>query len=257
METFFSYFLSPLAGHEGSMWIGLAFIILAGAFLTSGFGVGGGVLMTPLTLFILPPKMAIALLAPISLMMSAAGLRQYWGHWNGRHLLILLPSSLAGVWLGSHLLAAIPASVVIKIVGVLAVVFGAVQLLVTDEWRNRLRPATWHGVGFGFGSGISSALAHTGGIVFSLYLLPHSRSKEGFVATTLFLFFSASVMKIGTYAAYGLLTMPLLLLSLTLIPVLLLGAALGKRVNQSVSSRVFLRLVSGMIVLMGVHLLLR
>jgi len=46
------------------------------------------------------------------------------------------------------------------------------------------------GCGAGFASGIISALAHVGGIIFSFYLLPHSRTKEIFVGTTVFLFFT-------------------------------------------------------------------
>ena len=124
-------------------------IVCAGAFVTSGFGVGGGVLVTPLFISVLPPKYGIGLLAPLMLLMSAAGVRQYWRLWDNRHILILLPASLAGIWLGTYLLAEVPPRVVRKTVGVLAVIFGVFQFLAIDrpEWRNRLRPTDGRGWG--------------------------------------------------------------------------------------------------------------
>jgi len=190
------------------------------------------------------------------LLMSAAGVRQYWRLWDNRHVLILLPASLAGIWLGTYLLAEVPPLFVPKTVGILAILFGSFQLFAIHrpEWRNRLRPPAWQGVGFGFGSGITSALAHTGGIVFSFYLLPHSRTKEAFVATTVFLFFSSGLVKMGTYWYYDLLTLRLLILSLVLMPALMIGSILGKKLNQRIPNKLFLRLISLFIALMGIRL---
>jgi uncharacterized membrane protein YfcA len=189
--------------------------------------------------------------------MSAAGVRQYWRMWDNRLVLVLLPASLVGIWLGTYLLAEVPPQIVRKTVGVLALLFGGFQLfaMTRPEWQNRLRPPTWQGVSFGFGSGISSALAHTGGIVFSFYLLPHSRTKEVFVATTVFLFFTTGLVKMGTYWYYDLLTFPILILSLFLMPALIVGSILGKKLNQRIPNRLFMRLISLFIAIMGIRLI--
>jgi uncharacterized membrane protein YfcA len=114
----------------------------------------------------------------------------------------------------------------------------------------------WQGVGLGFGSGITSALAHTGGLVFSFYLLPHSRTKEIFVATSLFLFFTTGLLKMGAYWYYDLLTFPVLILSLILMPALIIGSILGKKLNQRIPNKLFMRLISLFIALMGVRLMI-
>ena len=252
--------LADLMGPVSSPSLGLLFIlmgiVLAGAFVTSGFGIGGGVLATPLFISVLPPKYGIVLLAPLMVLMSAAGVRQYWRLWDNRNILILLPASLAGIWLGAYLLAEVSPILVRKTVGVLAVIFGSFQLLAINrpEWGNRLRPRPWQGVGFGFGSGITSALSHTGGIVFSFYLLPHSRTKEAFVATTVFLFFTTGLVKVGAYWYYDLLTLPILILSLVLMPALIIGSLLGKKLNQRIPHKLFLRLISIFIALTGIRL---
>ena len=256
LETVLVYLLGPASSPSLSLIVILMGIVWAGAFVTSGFGIGGGVLVTPLFISVLPPKYGIGLLAPLMLLMSAAGVRQYWRRWENRHILVLLPASLAGIWLGSYLLAEVPPQVVRKTVGVLAVLFGSFQLFAVNrpEWRDRLRPPAWHGVGYGFGSGITSALAHTGGIVFSFYLLPHSRTKEAFVATTVFLFFASGLVKMGAYWHYDLLTLPILILSFVLMPALILGSILGKKLNQRIPNKLFLRLISLFIALMGIRL---
>jgi uncharacterized membrane protein YfcA len=111
------------------------------------------------------------------------------------------------------------------------------------KWKDRLRPATWQGVGLGFVAGIVSALAHVGGLIFSFYLLPHSRTKEAFVATSVFLFFTTGLLKMGSYVYYDILNWPILLLFLALLPALFLGSVFGKWFNQRISNRLFIRLI--------------
>jgi len=257
IEDFFSTLLGQIGPQEPSLLIAMMGIVLVGAFVTSGFGIGGGILMTPLFILLLPPKFAIGLLGPLMLLMSGTGVRQYWGQWSMPSILVLLPSSLVGIWLGTYLLAEIPPAVVSKTVGVLAIVFGIIQFLVINRpgWRDRLRPGTWQGVGFGFAAGVSTALAHSGGIIFSFYLLPHSRTKEIFVSTALFIFFVSGFVKIGTYAYYGILTFPILLLSLTLVPGLILGSVAGKRLNRLIPNKLFMQLICILVGVMGIKLI--
>lgn len=257
MEALLSQFCELWAKQPPSVLFPLMAIVFAGAFITSGFGVGGGVIMTPLVILLLPPKLGIGLLAPLMLLTSGTGVRQYWKQWDNRIVWVLLPASLFGVWLGTYLLAVVSPGVVKKTVGALSLTFGIIQFLIIDrpDWRNRLRPSTWQGVGFGFGSGITTALAHTGGIVFSFYLLPHSRTKEVFVGTTVFLFFTAGWFKIGTYAYYQILTLPILLFSLIFVPALLLGAIIGKWLNRQISNQFFMKVICLFIAAIGLRLL--
>jgi len=258
MERAFYFLIGPLAQQEPYIFVALMAVIFGGAFMTSGFGVGGGVLMTPLVILLLPPKFGIGLLGPMMVLISGTGVRQYWKQWDNHAVLVLLPASLGGIWLGTYLLATIPAETVKRTVGVLSICLGTLQYLSIDrpKWRERLRPSVRQGIGLGFASGITSAMAHVGGIVFSFYLLPNSRTKEIFVATTVFLFFTAGLVKIGTYVVYDILTFPILLLSLALIPAMLAGSIAGKWLNRRVSNKLFIRLICIFITLMGVRLAL-
>ena len=255
MDQLISLFLGPV---DPFIFFGLMAVIFGGAFITSGFGMGGGMFMTPLVILLLPPKFGIGLIAPMMFIMSGTGVRQYWKQWDNHSLLVLLPSMLVGIWLGTHLLAVIPADMVKRIVGGLAICFGVFQYLSINRpaWKERLRPRTWQGVGLGFASGIISAMAHVGGIIFSFYLLPHSRTKEAFVGTTVFLFFTTGLLKMGTYVSYHILTFPILMLSFALLPALFLGSICGKWFNRSIPHRLFIRLTCIFVGLMGIWLVL-
>ena len=255
MDDLISLFLGPV---DPFIFLVLLAVIFGGAFITSGFGVGGGLLMTPMVLLLLPPKFGIGLVGPMMCVMAATGVRQYWKQWDNRCLLILLPAMMVGIWVGTHLLAIISAHTVKRIVGGLAICFGGLQYLSIDRpaWKERLRPNSWQGVGLGFASGTISAMAHVGGIVFSFYLLPHSRTKEAFVGTTVFLFFTSGLLKVGTYISYHILTFPILMVSLALLPALLLGSICGKRLNQNIPHKLFIRLICIFVGLMGIWLVL-
>jgi hypothetical protein len=255
MDQLISFFLGPV---DPFTFFGLMAVIFGGAFITSGFGVGGGILMTPMVLLLLPPKFGIGLIGPMMCLMAAAGVRQYWKHWDNRCLLILLPAMLMGIWLGTHLLAMISPDTVKRIVGGLAICFGVFQYLSIDRpaWKERLRPNSWQGVCLGLASGVISAMAHVGGIVFSFYLLPHSRTKEIFVGTTVFLFFTTGLLKVGTYLSYQILTFPILMLSLALLPSLFAGSICGKWLNRRIPHKLFIRLICLFVGLMGIWLLL-
>ena len=254
MNNFISFFLGPV---DPPVFAGLAAVIFSGAFITSGFGVGGGVLMTPMVLLLLPPKFGIGLLGPIMLIISGTGVRQYWKQWDNHCLLIILPAMMAGIWSGTHLLSVISPDAVRRTVGILAVCFGVLQYLAIDrpKWKERLRPTPPQGVGLGFASGLASAMAHVGGIIFSFYLVPHSRTKEIFVGTTVFLFFTTGLLKVGSFVYYGILTYPILMLSLILLPSLFLGSITGKWLNRHIPNKLFTRLICLFVALMGLRLI--
>jgi hypothetical protein len=255
MDNLISLFLGPV---DPLVFLGLIIVTFSGALITSGFGVGGGMLMTPMVLLLLPPKFGIGLIGPMMLLMSGAGVRQYWKQWDNQCLLVILPSMMVGVWVGTHLLSVISADAVKRIVGALAISFGVLQYLAIDrpKWKERLRPTAPQGVGLGFASGIISAMAHVGGLIFSFYLLPHSRTKEVFVGTTVFLFFTTGLLKIGSYVYYHILTFPILMLCIALLPALFLGSVSGKWVNQRISNKLFIRLICVFVGLMGIRLVL-
>ena len=101
MDNLIAFFLGPV---DALIFLGLVAVVFTGAFITSGFGIGGGMFMTPIILLFLPPKFGIGLLGPTLLLMSGTGIRQYWKQWDRRCLWVILPAMMTGIWGGTYLL---------------------------------------------------------------------------------------------------------------------------------------------------------
>jgi len=64
------------------------------------------------------------------------------------------------------------------------------------------------------------------------------------------------LIKLGTYWYYEILTFPILLLSIPLIPALFAGSLLGRWFNRRISPKLFMRLLSIFLGAMGIKLIL-
>jgi uncharacterized membrane protein YfcA len=80
----------------------------------------------------------------------------------------------------------------------------------------------------------------------------------GLVAVGLLaIFLLMTVVRVPSYAAFGLITAPRIWSSLALIPAAVLGAAIGDRIHLRLDETTFRRLVSVALIVIGVTLLAR
>lgn len=220
-------------------------------------GIGSGAFLTPILALVLPPKVAIGLMAPLMIVTDLAALHHHWRKWHTRHVLVLLPTCLVGVVAGSLFLAWAPSEVVRKAIGVIALTFVALQLL---RFRREaagpsLPMPAWSGWIVGLVAGVTNAVAHSGGIILSIYLLTLGLAKNGFIASLVMIFLAANLVKAPIYWQTGILNMPLLLTGLALTPTILLGGWLGMRLNRSISVEQFSRIVVVIVGMSGLLLL--
>lgn len=229
---------------------------VAGVFKVA-FGLGAGAFLTPVLALVLPPKLAIGLMWPVMFVTDLSALRHHWRKWDTRHVLVLLPTCLLGVVAGSLFLAWAPSWVVRKTIGVIALAFCGVQLL--RMGRAASGPShpmpTWGGWIVGFVAGLTTSIAHSGGIVMSIYLLTVGLTKNRFIATLVSIFFASNLLKFPLYWQTGILTMPALLTGLALTPAMLLGGRFGMSVNRRLSVAQFTRFVVAIIGSAGMLLL--
>ncbi len=215
------------------------------------FGIGAGVLLTPIAALVLPPKEAVALMAPMMLITDFVAIPHHWRKWSTRHVLLLLPTAFAGVILGTLFLAWAPPLWVKRAIGIIALLFVATQL-----WR-RLRPADgsakplpdWLGYVIGLLAGIASSIAHAGGIVMSIYLLGVGLTKQIFVSSIIATFFLTDTTKLIAYWQTGVLTFPILLAGIALTPAMLIGGGAGAFLNRRLTVSQFTTM---MMVLVGI-----
>ena len=93
----------------------------------AGFGGGTGILVTPMLASILPAKEAVGLMLPLLFATDIMALVHYWGKWNRRNVLFLVPGALVGILIGTMILGIIPDIYLKKFIGAMACIFGIFQ----------------------------------------------------------------------------------------------------------------------------------
>ncbi len=241
METSLEFFIL----HLGAFIIGLA---------KAGFGGGLGMIVTPLWVLVISPREAVGLMLPLLLIGDIATLSFYWRGWDRRNILALFPGAVIGILIGMQLMGALPDREFKLVIGILALVFGIAQgirqHLVTEAVSGKL----WVGFFAGIGTGTISALAHLGGLITTLYLLPQHLANRTFVATSTVVFFLINATKVPAYIANDLITRASLIQDLAYIPAVILGAVVGVAVNKRIPRKQFAYIVLFFVLATGVKL---
>lgn len=118
--------------------------------------------------------------------------------------------------------------------------------------RPRRRAAA---VVYGSLAGFTTMVANAGGPVMSLYLLSTGATKLRFMGTAACFFFATNLVKLPFSIGLSLVTVDTLRTALVLVPLVLLGALLGRRLLRAIKQSVFERLVIVMTVLASLFLL--
>jgi uncharacterized protein len=238
---------------------GVLFIGLSKA----GFGGGLGMLTTPLCVLAFgaggrDPSFAIGTLLPLLCAGDAFSLYHYWGKWERRNLLFLIPGVVVGVVLGVGLIGRLSKRDIEIAIGMLAVSFVVFQFAKAAIFRAEGAFAPSHRVGIpcGIAAGVTSTFAHGAGPVVSLFLIPQQMPKEIYVGTTVLVFTWINWIKMPFFVAQGVITRETLLTGLCYLPIVPLGVWIGVKLNRLISEKIFLRLIYGLTLLAGTQLIL-
>lgn len=240
----------------------IVIIALAGFFsgiIKTGVGVGSGIFLLPTLALAFPAKTALGLGAPLLLASDAIGLRYYWKQWLPRaDLTRLFLAAFPGLILGVVLLPLIPGGVFRVCVGLFGACY-ALSLLCPRFPVAVLLKRLFSGLNaccadraeqtypgayvYGFLGGLSTVLAHAGGLVWSLYLLTAARDRRIFVGTTIILFFVTNIYKTISYVYIDVIDIKTLLQVIPAIPMIFLGSYLGNTINKKCNYNLFRKIV--------------
>lgn len=224
----------------------------------AGFGGGTGMLIPPLLAMIMPAKEAVGLMLPLLFFTDIICMFWYWKKWDHRNVMALAPGSWVGIVIGTKILSDISDVYLKKTIGAIACIFAILQwssqkLLKRDP---NLKPNYWYGLIAGTVIGVISTLAHIGGVITSMYLLPQKLSNESFVGTTTVIYFLLNLGKIYPYFKLGLLNESVLLRDAIAAPGIVLGSVFGIYLNRRISNSFFSKVVLISVLAMGIKLLL-
>jgi len=224
----------------------------------AGFGGGTGVMVAPILALVFPAKETIGMMLPWLIACDIVSMCAYWRKWDNRNVAVLMPGAFLGVVAGTFALGAVSNRFLAKTIWVLAIVFVIAQ--VRRDWvlntKKTFKPRIWHGSLMGLCGGFGSALAHLGGVLTTMYLLPQGLSNERFVGTTTATYFLVNLFKVPGYAQIGVLNTEVLMRALPLLPLVLAGTALGVYLNRLLSSSAFSKVVLVIVLVTGTKLLL-
>ena len=245
---------------EYAPWIlGWCFFALwCGGFIKGALGVGTPLLTVPMMALVLPPQMAIAIMAiPVVVAnlwqfaqaeRSSAVVARFWPTFI---------AILAGTWVGVKILSVIDEQTLLVVVGIAVIGFALLQ---GSRFRLHLpdplvKPA---GVFFGGASGLIGGLSSFFGPMLIVYLISiRNLDKNQFVSSISFLYVSAVVPWTITLYLFGLLDQRLLIYSgLATIPVTI-GLLIGQRIRRRISDARFQYLIIGILVVSGCSMLWR
>jgi uncharacterized membrane protein YfcA len=221
-----------------------------------GFGGGLGIVAVPVLSLTIPPAQAVAIMAPILILMDAFGVQTYWRKVDRGAMAVMLPGAVVGIAAGGLLFDPLDAQTMRLVVGVLALAFVANTVLGIARARPTVRPARWFGTMCGGLAGFTSTIAHAGSPPAAFYLLPLRLHKTVFVASTVVFFAAVNLMKLMPYWLIGEFTGLNLATALVLAPLAPISMYLGFWLHHRIEQQLFMTLCYGLVALTGIKLIL-
>jgi uncharacterized membrane protein YfcA len=233
----------------------IAAVVVFGAYVIFGITAFGAALFTvPILSHFLPLDFVLPMCALID--MSAAlvlGVRfSREAEWS--ELKWMVPLSLAGAVAGVTLLVALPRQATIAGIGMFLVAYGIYALRQVEAVRVVSR--AWAPVA-GFIGGAFGTLFGVGAPPYAIYLTHRLRDKLVFRATLANMVIFSVSMRAVVFAASGLMLADRIVGFAVLLPFALAGLWLGNRIHGRTSRAGLLRVVAGLLLLIGLSLLAR
>jgi hypothetical protein len=223
----------------------------------TGFGGGLGAIVSPMFVIAMDPREGIGLMLPLLIVGDMLTLTFYWRGWDKHNLIALFPGVVLGIAIGMVLLDHIPDNEFRVVIGAIAIVFGTGQAL--RQWlvpqAEAFKGNRVIGGVAGVVTGTISAIAHQGGLVTTLYLLPQRLSNQAFVATSGIVFTLTNLTKLPAYVYTGLVTPAILVKAAMLSPAVIVGALIGVRLNKQVPQKHFTWIVLFFVLITGAKLI--
>lgn len=230
-----------------------AFSVTFAGFAKGGFGGGPAFVASAILALVTTPTQAIGLMLPLLMLMDVATVRPFWKKWDLRRARIMIIGGLPGVLLGSVFYRMTDDDMLRLLIGLVALLFVAWQLLPKSSVReaNFSQP-----VGFlaGVVSGFTSFISHAGGPPAAMYLLSQKLDKTAYHATMTLVFWVINAAKVIPYAVLGIFTAETLLADVILAPFAIFGVWLGVRAHHIIPDPIFFRLIYIVLSLTGAKL---
>ncbi|MDR2471199.1 MAG: sulfite exporter TauE/SafE family protein [Treponema sp.] len=252
LEMFFPYEFAP--------WQ-LAAVIFSGICIgLSKTGLNGvTTVMVPILALIFGAKESTGVVLPMLCFADILAVAYYRRHAEWKYIIRLLPWALAGFGLALLVDRLIPPRGFKFLIGIC--IFTGLLVMFWNDRKGReaaIPSSWWFAAVFGVMGGFSTMIGNAAGPIMSVFLLSVRLPKASFVGTAAWFFMIVNYLKLPLqYFVWHNISPQSLLFNVTMIPVILVGAALGIFLVKKVSERVYRVLVYVMTIISTLLLFLR
>lgn len=180
--------------------------------------------------------------------------------WKSRHLVALhelrrlVPAMLLGQLSGVLLLSRLPGAVTAVLLGCFIVGYG-IRGLARRE--SSFVPAGSGAMVHGLTGGVLGGLFGSGGFMYAAYLERRLEDRQAFRATQAVLIALSTAWRVGLCVAAGLIDRRLVVTAIALLPVVVLGGLLGRRIDLRLSRGQIFLVLNALLVVSGMALVVR
>jgi uncharacterized membrane protein YfcA len=211
---------------------------------------GFGIVAIALFAVAVPAKESIGIVLPLLISGDICAVSIYRRKAVWAHLIGLLPWAVVGVAIGYFALGHIDSQQAGRLVGAILLLLSALQIVrkaqasktaktESDSQSEGVRHGPVIEAATGILAGSTTMIANAAGPVMIIYLLAADLPKVEFVGTGAWFFFILNLIKLPLQAKLGLVNDHSLKLDLLLLPLVLLGAVIGRVVVQKINQNQF------------------
>jgi len=231
------------------------------ASLCVGLSKGGlpgiGMIAVPMLALKMSPIEAAALLLPIFILSDIVAVYLYRHHFDKRNLKIMVPAGLIGVAIGGLTASVVSETGITFLIGLLGIGFCLKVWLQKNTAETKKTVSVASGYAWGTLSGFTSFVAHAGAPPYQVYMLPQKLPRLVFAGTTTIVFAAVNLAKIIPYSIIEPYGTTSLKLSMTFLPVALLGTVLGKTAINKLGDKWFYRVVQCALFIICIQLVIK
>src|SRR5690554_1242410 len=234
----------------------IAAVVMLTGISKSAFAGALGVFSVPLLMLKLPATEAIALMLPILIIGDMLSVRSFWGKWDKRLLLPLIPGAIVGVLIAYLIIDFINAEYLQLIVAAICILYALRNLFFTQTKMAFLNNKVG-GLFMSMFSSMSSGLFHAGVQPIIIYFRAIGLTPAKFVGTAAVFFAMLNVFKLVGPLSFGVLTGATALTALMFFPLAFIGNWLGVKINSSLDKVLFLRIMNYLLLVLGFCLIIK
>jgi len=239
---------------DTGQWVLAAIAAFIVGFSKAGIG-GLGMLAVVIFAQILPAKQATGIVLPLLCFGDILAVLAYRQHAKWKHVWRLFPWTAAGVLIGYFALGRLGEREARVLIAVIVLSLVGLHLLRRRRVGNETEHGSWFAPSIGVLAGFTTLVANAAGPLMAVYFLAMRLPKMDFVGTGAVFFLLLNLFKVPFMVNLGLINAESFAVNLWLVPVVLLGGWLGRKLVMRIDQRAFENIALALSLVAGLKLL--